>query len=144
MNKICLIFPVIVFIVIKFLIICIRQIIRPIIISVLIISCTTIRIMPVMDSSRLHISSPKTAHRIILDIKYEIVPIKQILFLFIFNIVAIPFLFAHLHFKVFKENNINNLYLCQYFFSFLQKIICLCLINSVCNLSPKLYQVHTF
>ena len=102
MNKICLLFPIIVFIVIKFLVISIRLIIRPIIISVLIISCTTIRIMPVIDSTRLLSSRPRTANRIIRDIMYEIVLIKNILFLFIINIVTISFLFAHLRFKYLK------------------------------------------
>jgi len=77
MNKICLLFPVIVLIIIKFFIIGIRLIIRPIIISELIISCTTTRIMPViMDSTRPLSSSPRTVHRIILDIMYEIVLTK--------------------------------------------------------------------
>ena len=105
--KICLLVPIIVFIVIKLLVICIRLIIRLIIISVLIISCTTIRIMPVIDSTRLLSSRPRTANRIILDIMYEIVLVKCILFLFIFSMVTISFLFAHLRFKVFKKDIIN-------------------------------------
>jgi hypothetical protein len=91
MNRICLLLPVIVFIVIKLFIICIRLIIRPII-SVLIINCTTIRIMPVIDSTRLLSSIPRTANRIILLIMYEIVLIKCNLLLYEFDITQFPFL----------------------------------------------------
>jgi hypothetical protein len=57
-----------------------------------IISCTTIRIMPVIiDSTRLLIIKPGTVHRIIPDSRYEIVLLQKHLFNLMLAIVTIPF-----------------------------------------------------
>jgi len=98
--RICLLFPVIVFDIIKLLKICITLII----IIRLIISPTTNRIMPEINSTWLLSSSTRTDNRIIPDIMYEIVLLNRtlsILIPFIFTISFPPLIGR----EIFKENN---------------------------------------